>query len=474
MRVQDDVTKAGENLEKALKKYQQEQIISAALNVASVIGSLFTGAVGLANIDKELTGIVRVAEKIKNMVAIIDQISKLYDLGRDMRNDIKKVNRVLENLPKPEINEDSFPTSLEWDDFDTDVSSYSSYLPPQVSAEALDFQRAAKRLSARGRQYVTIEGNIANIQYKQIQIEIQRDLANRQSNRLRSLEATLTQSELSAQEAKTTDLFEIGNIIKMEENQVRSKLVQTLAIMDAALQYHYFQQPTLISRFDIMAIHDAAVRQMRSSISALESFSPRPVNLPNPIEYDVPGVSIQDLKSDIGYQVTIPLTSLPFRDYVRVRIVNLEVRVDGITAVANNTVYIQAVSSGNAFYDRDLSRSRRQYSSTPTEFRYVYNIANDQTHVPVNPTDEFSSTFIKIKPFEDWTFSSQNITTNLGVQFSSVSTALRIKFFVNAIFSPPRSDQNSMDSLSRRSFQNDDVLGSKDILLSDMNGRSLV
>ena len=222
LKIQNDVQTKGEALTNALKQYETEQIISAVLNVAQVIGSLFTGGVGLATIDKKLTGIVRIAVKLKNVVTIIEQVGKLYDHGRDLRNDVGTVNRALENIPSARIGQDSFPTELEWGDFDTDVQSYTSpggFLPGQVAGEALDFQRAAKRLSARGKGYVNIVANIAERKYKQIQIEMQRDLAKKQSNRLRTLKATLTQTELSDNDARTTDLFEIGNIIKMRENK---------------------------------------------------------------------------------------------------------------------------------------------------------------------------------------------------------------------------------------------------------------
>ena len=164
----------------------------------------------MANIEKKLTGIVRIAEKLKNVVTIIEQVSKRYDLGRNLRNDIGTINRALENIPSTAVGTDSFPTELEWIDFDTDVLSFTTpggFLPGQVAGEALDFQRAAKRLSARGRRYVNIAANTAERKYKQLQIEMQRDLAKRQSNRLRALKTRLTQNDLSNHDAKTTDLF---------------------------------------------------------------------------------------------------------------------------------------------------------------------------------------------------------------------------------------------------------------------------
>lgn len=54
LKIQIDVKTTGDALVIALKQYENEQIISAVLNVADVIGSLFTGGFGLANIDKKL------------------------------------------------------------------------------------------------------------------------------------------------------------------------------------------------------------------------------------------------------------------------------------------------------------------------------------------------------------------------------------------------------------------------------------
>ena len=474
LKIQNDVKTTGDALIKALKQYEKEQIISAVLNVAEVIGSLFTGGVGLANIDKKLTGIVRIAEKLKNVVTIIEQVSKLYDLGRNLRNDIGTINRALENIPSTAVGTDSFPTELEWIDFDTDVQSFTTpggFLPGQVAGEALDFQRAAKRLSARGRRYVNIAANIAERKYKQIQIEMQRDLAKRQSNRLRALKTRLTQNDLSNHDAKTTDLFEIGNIIKMKENQVRSQLIQTFVSMDAALQYYYLQKPTLVTSYDTMAIQVAAVRQMQSSISALENFPSRPVDLSKPIDFTVPNVAVNDLLSKEGYTIPVPLSSLPFRDYVRVRVLKIEVRAENILESADDTAYIQATALGESFQDRDLDRNPRIFSTTPTEYRFVYNIKTGKSVVDVNPSPNFVNKFIQVTPFDDWVFRFPKVTTNKGIRFSTKLTTLRIKFYVNVIFHPPPSTNN--DQLLHRRLS-DDVLGSKDKLLTDLSGRSLV
>ncbi|XP_028407410.1 uncharacterized protein LOC114530028 [Dendronephthya gigantea] len=87
---QKEVTDAGIALKEAIEKCKTEQIISAGFGVISVVGSLFTGGAGALNIAKDIEGIVRVAKKVEIAIGIIEQVNKLYSLGRELRNDIGK------------------------------------------------------------------------------------------------------------------------------------------------------------------------------------------------------------------------------------------------------------------------------------------------------------------------------------------------------------------------------------------------
>lgn len=120
---------------------------------------------------------------------------------------------------------------------------------------------------------------------------------------------------------------------------------------------------------------------------------------------------------------------------------------------------------------RDLDRNPRIFSTTSTEYRLVYNIKTGKSVVDVNPSPNFVNTFIQVTPFDDWVFRFPKVTTNKGIRFSTKLTTLRIKFYVNVIFHPPPSTNN--DQLLHRRLS-DDVLGSKDKLLTDLSGRSLV
>ena len=89
----------------------------------------------------------------------------------------------------------------------------------------------------------------------------------------------------------------------------------------------------------------------------------------------------------------------------------------------------------------------------------------------VNPSPNFVNKFIQVAPFDDWVFRFPKVTTNKGIRFSTKLTTLRIKFYVNVIFHPPPSTNN--DQLLHRRLS-DYVLGSKDKLLTDLSGRSVV
>ena len=195
------------------------------------------------------------------------------------------------------------------------------------------------------------------------------------------------------------------------------------------------------------------------------------MDLSKPIDFTVPNVAVNDFLSKEGYTIPVPLSSLPFRDYVRVRVLKIEVRADNILESADDTAYIQATASGESFQDRDLDRNPRIVSTTPTEYCFDYNIKTGKSVVVVNPSPNFVNKFIQVTPFDDWVFRFPKVTTNKGISFSTRLTTRRIKFYVNVIFHPPPSTNN--DQLLHRRLS-DDVLGSKDKLLTDLSGRSLV
>ena len=264
---QKKVNETGHALTAALEQWTNENIIRQVFAVATVVGSLFTGgaglSVGLANLPESATSIAKVAQKVTFVTQVINQVSDLYDQGINLRNDIENFNRAMEFLSRQTVDTSDFPTELEWDDFDSEVFSYAhvGVLPSQVAPEALDFQTAAKKLSARGRAYLNLAKKVQALKYEVIVNELQRGIAERQTSRLSAFKNTLSTSQLSDYEANNTNLFELGNIFTMKANEVRTSLAQTYLTMDAALQYYYVQDPTPITGYTL-TIQDSGVSRI--------------------------------------------------------------------------------------------------------------------------------------------------------------------------------------------------------------------
>jgi hypothetical protein len=450
---QQVVKDAGDTLKAALEQYQQEQIIREVFEVAGVVGSLFSGGVGLRALPAAAASIEKVAKKVEYVVEVIKLISALYEQGRDVRNDIGTFNRAASFLNRDytTISESDFPTELEWIDFDTDIDSFTlpSILPGQVSGEASDFRSAAKKLSARGRAYLNLQKNLQSLKYDVIVNNLQKDVVQQHVTRLNELESTLSQSSLTDYEANTTDLFEVGNILMMRANEIRTNLAQTFITMDAALQYEYLQPPTPLENYNTLSIQEAAANQVSRSVNALEDPLFRPHYLPDPVSYDIPAVPISSLMSDEGFKQRIPLSTTEFFDYVRVRIIEIEMQVDGVEISRDDTVYIEAEASGEMIEDRDFRREEKHFVSFPVKYRYVYDFKTGKTKVGNRLAPSFIDTFMMMTPFVEWTFKIPNATLNRDIRFAQPITTLRLKFQVSIVLEPAaRLQQSSGSSLA--------------------------
>ena len=466
---QAKVKEAGEALTLALNKWQTEQIVREAFEIIAAVGSLFSGGVNIAALPADATNIARVAAKIQYVVEIIKQISALYDQGRNIRTDANNFNRATEFLDRTVFSPSDYPNELEWSDFDSEVLSMALGLPTssaQVTAKALDFRTAANKLSARGRAYLNLQKKVQALKSEKILNELQRDVVDRHVSRLTELQSSLSQSALSDTEANNTDLFELGNILMMRANEIRTKLAQTFVTMDAALQYYYLQDPTPITSYDILTIQEAAVHQISNSIAALSSFPSKPHDLSDPISYDIPSVKVISLQSEKGFQQRIPLSAMEFQDYLRVRVIEIEIRVDGVVSTTDDTVYIEAEASGEIIQDRDLQHKTKTFASYPVIYPYVYNHLTGETTVGNRPSAQFIDKYMRMTPFVEWTFRIPDVSRNSGIQFSSELTTLHLKFYVSVIFHP-------LHVMLARSQQTD-LAGSLDTLLGHMDGTTIV
>ncbi len=442
LEMSEEVEAAGDALDAALISWQDRMAAEAMFAVIQVVGGLFTGVGNLVGSLKEspsTKGIKKVAEKVDHVTHIIEQVSYLYSNMYDLKNNIASLNRYFENMPVTVFDEDDFPTDIEWEDFVIEVTSYTEvpgFLPSQVAGEALDFRSASKMLATRGRAYLSAGRKASELQYEILINLMQAEMSSRQVARLEKLKETMALDELTEHQTNTTNLLEVGNILQMQENDVQAKLAQSFLTMDAALQYYYMQAPTAITSYDTLAVQQAASQQINNAIYALESVDSPPHDLASPIVYTIPMVPVRKLRRKEGFHNRVSLTTPSFRDYARVRIIEVRFYISDSVSTDTGKLYINGKTTGDDFQDRDLNRNTKHYTSYPKEYRFVYRYETGEIVVGNRPGQGFENTWIMMTPFSEWVFTIPDVSTNAGFTFTRPLTDLHIEFFLNVVYEP--------------------------------------
>ena len=417
-------------------------IISTVTKIVAGIGTMFTSGVGVAKIPSEIVGIKRVAEKVSYFVKIAEQLAAMYDLGKDLATAIAQINNELLNTPDMTK---YLPSQMDWNDFDTDVATYTSpsYLGC-CSRQGAKYKNAAGKLSTRGKAYLDTLSKVSSLEYEIVLINMKEMVMERQTERLKKLMETMNQESLDEYQTNTTDLYELGNILQTQANSVKIELARVYLTMDAALQYYYLKPPTPLNGYNTLEIKKAAATQASDAIDALNKFPAKPHNLEDPIVYKIPQVRVLALTSKQGYKFRIPLNSKEFEDYIRVRIREIRVTIDSIKSADKDGIYIQCNYTGLNFEDRGLNREDKKYNTMSTEYRYVYNYTNNELIVGNSVSPDLEDVYAMMTPFAEWVCAIPDLkssNTNVNITYSSLTTTLKIEFYINIIFDPPLSDR---------------------------------
>ena len=324
----EKVSKVGEKLAEEVRQVVSQAIFQAVVGKTMTIGSMFVGGVGIANIQRNVQGIERVAEKVDYFMVLTEQISNIYNLGQDAAG---VINSELAKLSDMSAYSSYFPNALDWSDFDADVEMFTSegYLTCCKTTGA-DYRYIANKLSSRGKAFLDSQSKVSSLQYEITINKMMASVSEKQKLRLEELAGKFSQEELDDYQTNSTDLFEIGDILQSRANDVRMKLTQTYLTMDAALQYYYMKPPTVLNGYNTLEIQATAAQQIVDSILALESYPSKPNNIERPIVYEIPMVRVSALTSPEGYKHRIPLTSSEFYDYIRLRIREIKITINSI------------------------------------------------------------------------------------------------------------------------------------------------
>ena len=446
----DNVKVAGDKFHRAVKRAAAFNIAMGVLGACTAIGGMFTGFVDITSIPEEFEGIKRVSKKVGYVSSMTAEVTKIYDLGKNIHNEAYFINNGLENMPDMSEYTNYFPSDLDWSDFDADVLTLTTSYTRCCVPQGAEYRNQATKLSARGRLFLKSQEKVTSLQYQIVLNNMKFFVLEQQMERLKKLEDSMNQEKLDDYQANTTDLYEFGNILQTQINEVRMKLAQTYVTMDAALQYYYLKPPTPLTGYDTHTIQNQAVNQMADAIAALESFISTPTELPKPIVYKIPRVPVFALTRKKGFQHRIPLSASEFMDYSRVRIKEIKVTIDSIKSADKDAIFIECNYTGVNFQDRGLNRETKKYTTMTKVYRYVYNYTNMETIVGTRP--EVDDVFVEMTPFGEWIFSIPKLkssSSNVNITYSKRTTTVRVEFYLSVVYNPPRSrSPNTADPCS--------------------------
>ena len=451
----EEVQRVGDELNTEVQEHAQAQIRRTILSVVRGVAGMFLGFYDITHINDDIKGIARVVKKVSYVVSLTEELEKLYDSIKFLSSAVGSINEDLVRLGDLSEFRETFPTYLDWQDFEIDIEYVTSdgYLGC-CAGKAREYENVAMKLSARGKAFLNSMEAISAMQYDIIVDEMHNNATKKQIERLKELAASLDVDELTDYQANITNLLELGNILQTKANTVRMELAKTYITMDAALQYDTLKPPTPLGDYNTLSIQTASSKQMADAIYALESFPSSPTDLPNPVVYEVPGVFISHLTSENGYVYNLPLSASLFLDYIRVRIIQIKVTIDSIESAGADGIYIQSNFTGVDFRDRGLDRESRNYNAFKKVYPYVYNYKTGETIVGNKPTEGYAP----MTPFGEWIFSIPNITsdtTNVNITYSRPTTTLRIEFYLNIIFFPEPSNIKPFSLNDDACFPND-------------------
>jgi hypothetical protein len=479
---QSAVRKSVEDYKEAVAEWRKNQIIKAALDIASSLFTLgFSFAIPSGSISA-LAELGKTVQRIQKAVNIFDALIKTYNSFKTLPKDPKSVVDAL-----GEIGPDGFqmPTSLEWSEMKVKMDATLDK-GPNIGAK-VDLSAAFSILVLRGRALLDVQNQLQAKLGELSAAYSNKRVHNNQRKRLSELRAVLD-AKPDDLDVNAVDLVGLSGQLVFFQRQMLIIMASTLVIQDRALQYEYLQPPVPVKSFSFLNLQFAIVCQSQSITKGLTA-QPMPVSQPEPIVYEVHGLRPENLTNNNSYAFTIFLNKREFSSYNYVRVERVEAEIGGILSTKSGKYYTELTFEGDPFMDRDFQGRPRTFQTVPRLYTFLDDVCNSchsknvscecstaskansfllVSGVPINNTDDnpFRGKVSNITPFSTWRISLPPTKSNEDILFddSPVGVTVRLTFHIYAqlkeYFMTTAERVSSAFLLRTRDMRSDPVLAS--------------
>jgi len=329
---QVEIDRAGEAVEEEIRRQTWKSIFQCILDVVGAMMGMFNSGRRLLDLSRWFK-LDNLGEKISYIDEVLEKVQAALDLIENFRDLIDAItppqdaNDRIEGIPDVPGDGVEFPDELEWEIFDLRVEEVMGAFVDEGISSARSFEAEAKIFSAIGRSYLYASQEVTSLERQKLDTEHEREIAQRYQERLQELEQLLDLEDLAPLDDDRIDLYEIGEALQLSYSRVVSRLMRTLILQDAALQYFYLQPPTQLTDHSLAGMVSFIAWQRVSAEQTLEQYPKEPRDR---LEYVlVKDIRTADLQqnSPLGPQLKLTPEQERFANQLRVRLKKVDAEI---------------------------------------------------------------------------------------------------------------------------------------------------
>ncbi|MEG5001258.1 hypothetical protein [Microcoleus sp. B4-D4] len=444
------ITTQGENFQKALENFKKDaekdaerQAIMAFVSLTATVLSggatsvdsfsklteaaskVSAAAEALQRIAKFAQNIARLSVALKLSSEAIKLTLEIIKFPKDF--DSSKLNTLKKELSKVKgnIKENKMPTKLEWDVMLVDIKTVLGNINLAASSRNTaigEFEKLAlqsKTYLETEAQIVRMEKEIAESERLKVAAKNQKEALNKISINSLTLEVGRDWSWLICQ-------------AQLIERKLLLMFIRAFNLLDSAMQYEFLQASNAekASNLELINLTELLINQQERMQAALTSQAMKPKSL-KPIKYKV-WVAPEKVTHGNSFTFDIPLDAKEFKEYVRVRVKNVDVAFEK-SINTSTTVHIDTSSgkyilewkfNGNPFYDRDFNRQTKAFSMMSCRGinEYISDVreSSDESVTYESGWSSYDPLVSQITPFSQWSVNFPEVSTNEEINFKMI------------------------------------------------------
>ena len=439
------VSKAVEAYKTAVEDWEKDQIIKAALDIASNLFDLAFAFATPASAFTALKDLGEMVQRIQKLVKIFDAVIKAYKSFQSLPKNPQDVVDALNGIVPKDL---EMPTSEEWSEMKVNMDATLARGPNNDAKITLS--QAFAILVLRGQALIEVQ-NVMQAKLSELSAAYSnKRVHDRQKKRLSDLSAKFDVAPEDL-DVEAVDLIGFSGQLVFFQRQMLVVMASTLVIQDRALQYEYLQPPLSLESFSFTSLQVSILTQAQSINRGL-TVQPMPETQPEPIVYEVHGVRPEQLTGTNTLAFNISLNKREFSSYNYVRVEKVEAEVGGIKSTKSGKYYTVLRFEGDPFMDRGFNGESLTFKTVPRVYTFLHDVSTSshckdasfqsnpleaKAHFPLlkvatdDSDNPFAGKVSNITPFSTWRVSLPSTESNEGIVFDDCPRGLTVRLTFN-------------------------------------------